>query len=98
LLRHRKNSLVAEARELRRQGVPLIDVRSRDEYARGHADGALNIPVSEIVEGVRAQGFSPEAPLLLCCASGVRSGRAETLLKQAGYTAARNVGPYTALA
>jgi phage shock protein E len=61
----------------------IVDVRSRGEFAGGHVVGAINIPLQEIVarmDEVKAL----KKPLVLCCASGNRSGQAHNYLVQTG--------------
>lgn len=59
----------------------IVDVRSKGEFLSGHVKGSVNIPLHEIpdrLEEIR----SLEMPLILCCASGGRSGQAHQFLKQ----------------
>lgn len=59
----------------------IIDVRTREEFQRGHAAGSVNIPVNGLalrIEEVK----SLKSPLVLCCASGGRSSMGSHLLKQ----------------
>ncbi len=61
----------------------IVDVRSIEEYRGGHVVGSLNIPLQEIPERVE-ELKALEQPLILCCASGNRSGQAERYLSQLG--------------
>ncbi|MDT0156267.1 rhodanese-like domain-containing protein [Microbacterium sp. ARD32] len=67
-----------------REGVPLIDVRERDEYASGHVPGAVNVPLSELVD--RLDELPTEAFDVICQAGG-RSARAVKALESQGYDA-----------
>lgn len=67
-----------------RAGVPLIDVRERDEYAAGHVPGAVNLPLSEL--GDRLAELPAEAFDVICQAGG-RSGRAVEALSMRGHDA-----------
>ncbi len=69
----------AHARELVADGAVLIDVREPDEFARGHLDGAINLPLASFTE--RAQEL-PGGPFLVYCQSGLRSQRALQLAKR----------------
>jgi hydroxyacylglutathione hydrolase len=62
-------------------GDVLLDVRRTDEYARSHLDGALNIPVHELLSRLDE---IPPGRLWVHCASGYRSGIAASLLQRAG--------------
>jgi phage shock protein E len=71
------------ARELVKSGAKLIDVRSPSEFAGGHIDGAENVPVDRI--GSRAAALAKEGrPVVVYCASGMRSASAKRALKSAG--------------
>lgn len=73
-------SAQALAEQLANQHVTVIDVREPVEYASGHIDGSLNIPLARI-----AQADLPAGPLVLVCHSGNRSGRALEMLKAQGH-------------
>lgn len=61
----------------------IIDVRSPQEFQGGHAEGAINIPLNIIsIEVDKIKKMSQ--PIVLCCASGNRSGMAQVILHQAG--------------
>ena len=77
------------------EGAQVVDVRTPAEFRRGHAEGARNIPLDQLE--ARAQELDPARPVLLCCASGARSGLALSLLKQRGFRTVHNAGPWTAL-
>ncbi len=61
----------------------ILDVRTRGEFSGGHVAGSVNIPLNELPENIE-KVKSMKTPLLLCCASGMRSGQAEHYLRQAG--------------
>lgn len=72
----------------------IIDVRTPEEYAEGHIEGAVNIPVGDMQEGnvgVLA-GMPKDTPLQLYCRSGARSGYACSLLQSAGFSEVINLG------
>ena len=63
----------------------IVDVRTPSEYLGGHVAGSINIPLQEFpgrVEEIKALA----QPILLCCASGMRSGQAANYLKGLGIT------------
>lgn len=69
----------------------IIDVRSTGEFAGGHVADSINIPLNEIpskIEELKAH----QGQLVLCCASGNRSGQAVDFLKQNGFENAHNGG------
>ena len=60
----------------------VLDVREPAEFAAGHMPNARNIPLSELDKRL---GDVPQGkPVLVCCASGSRSGKAVALLRQGG--------------
>jgi rhodanese-related sulfurtransferase len=61
----------------------IVDVRTPAEFSGGHVSGSINIPLQEI-QSKMAQLKSMEQPLILCCASGARSGQATYFLSHQG--------------
>jgi rhodanese-related sulfurtransferase len=61
----------------------IIDVRSYVEFMGGHVVDSINIALNEIPERIE-ELKSLKAPLILCCASGNRSGQAQHFLSQQG--------------
>lgn len=73
-------------------GAQVIDVRSRAEFAAGHAAGSLNIPLSEIAS--RSTDLDRARAVVVCCASGVRSGLASRWLQANGFRPVLNAGSW----
>ena len=65
------------------QGAVIVDVRTVGEYNQGHVEGSVNIPLDTIATKVNKLK-QMNKPILLCCASGMRSGSATTILKSHG--------------
>lgn len=84
--------VVAMLPALKKSGALLVDVRSAAEFASGHAPGTVNIPLPEL--GSRLSEIPKTAPVVLCCASGTRSGMAKMVLKKNGYPQVYNVGTW----
>jgi rhodanese-related sulfurtransferase len=59
-------------------GAQLVDVRSPQEYAAGALPGAVNVPLQDIQAGI--QQLDNEKPVIVYCASGMRSQQAAQLL------------------
>ncbi|WP_416977483.1 rhodanese-like domain-containing protein [Streptomyces sp. T028] len=73
----------AQAHRLLRDGtVVLVDVRAEDEFAAGHAPGAVHIPLSALADGSAGLPAGPD-PVLIC-RSGNRSRHAAVLLAARG--------------
>jgi len=69
----------------------LVDVRSPAEFAEGHAEGAINIPVGEVSKRLDEFG-KKDAPVAVYCKSGGRSGRAAAELTSSGFSQVMNLG------
>jgi hydroxyacylglutathione hydrolase len=65
---------------------PLIDLRTKNEWEDGHAAGARHLETQDAREAI--EGIGKDDPVILTCASGMRSTVAASLLERAGY---RNV-------
>jgi len=68
---------------IRDQHATIIDVRSPGEFMSGSVAGAINIPVGEIPQRIDALK-ALTTPIILCCASGMRSANACQFLSQQG--------------
>lgn len=73
-----------EAKKRLERGAVLVDVREPDEFAQGHAQNAILIPLSQWAE--RYQELPTDKEVLLICAAGVRSARAADYAARFGYT------------
>lgn len=72
--------------------VLVVDVRTPAEYKQGHVKGATNVPLNKLSANVvKLKG---KEPIVLCCASGMRSGQATSLLKSQGFTRVYNGGSW----
>jgi rhodanese-related sulfurtransferase len=80
-------------KEALKSGAVIIDVRTPQEYDNGRVPGSINIPVDRIssnIERIKAM----KKPVVLCCASGVRSATAKNILKSAGLNEVFNGGSW----
>ena len=68
------------------QGALLIDVRTTQEFAQGHIEGALNIPWQDTGKLMSAIGTDKTRPVVVYCRSGNRSGKSKVALDAKGYT------------
>jgi phage shock protein E len=68
---------------IKEENCTIVDVRSHEEFMGGHVANSINIPLQTIPERIdELKGLN--APLVLCCASGNRSGQAQYFLSQQG--------------
>jgi rhodanese-related sulfurtransferase len=86
---------VEDLMALKAAGAQIVDVRTDAEFAQAHLPQSRNIPLDQIQARIRE--IDPDRPVLLCCASGARSGMAKSILEQAGYREVHNAGPWTRL-
>ena len=63
-----------------KQGT-ILDVRTTGEFRGGNVNGSINIPLQEIQQRMD-ELKNLKQPLVLCCASGSRSGQATQYLIQ----------------
>jgi phage shock protein E len=82
-------TLSAHAKDVSFNGTKpaaIIDVRTSEEFSAGHIDGAINIPVDQIGQGIHSiKGLKKDSPILIYCRSGRRSSMARLTLEQQGY-------------
>jgi len=74
---------VAKTRELVESNAYIVDVREKNEFAKGHLKNAVNIPLSEL-RG-RLEEIPHDQPVYLHCRSGQRSYNAVMALQNVGY-------------
>lgn len=72
--------------------ITIIDVREPFEYAGGHIEGAINVPVGVLAEGVPPQlaALPMGQEIVVYCQSGSRAAMATELLQRFGFTNVRN--------
>lgn len=66
---------------LKENQCTIVDVRTSGEFRSGHLTGAINIPLPELRNRIQDLR-NLKGPLILCCASGNRSGQAHHFLNQ----------------
>ncbi|MBL7812213.1 MAG: rhodanese-like domain-containing protein [Bacteroidetes bacterium] len=81
--------------ELLKSGAVIVDVRSKGEFAGGHINGAVNIPLDVLPSQLGK--LKKDKPIITCCASGMRSASAKGLLKSKGFTQVHNGGGWMSL-
>lgn len=82
-------------KELVKNGAQIIDVRSKNEFSGGSVKGAVNIPLD--VLRANFSKIKKDKPVITCCASGMRSASAKSILKGSGYTEVYNGGGWMSL-
>jgi phage shock protein E len=69
-----------------------LDVRTLSEYESGHIEGAIHLPHTNVTEQASSLLPNKDDEILVYCRSGGRAGKAETLLKELGYSNVKNIG------
>lgn len=86
----------ALAHQLVEQGALLLDVRTPDEFAEGHIEGAVNIPHDQVADEIERigelTGGDKSKAIVVYCRSGRRSGMAKQTLAEHGYGRVSNLG------
>ena len=82
--------------ELVKQGAIILDVRSPGEYSGGHIKGSINISVDSLRANL-SKLKNKNTPIITCCASGMRSASAKSILKSNGFVEVYNGGGWSSL-
>jgi phage shock protein E len=77
-------------REFLAAGATVVDVRTPAEFRTGAYPGAVNIPLDALPQ--RVGELPKHRPVVLYCASGMRSATAANLLRRAGFAEVVNAG------
>ena len=81
--------------QLVKEGAVILDVRSPGEFQGGHIKGSINVPLQSIQSSL---GKIPKnKTIITCCASGMWSASAKSILKSAGYADVHNGGGWMSL-
>lgn len=78
-------------KDFQSRGAIIIDVRTPSEFSQGAIPGSKNIPLQSI-NGKISEIKKLNKPVIACCASGMRSGSATTILKAQGIEAINGGG------
>jgi rhodanese-related sulfurtransferase len=81
--------------ELVKNGAQIIDVRTKGEFSSGHIKGSVNIPLDTISSQISK--IKKDKPVITCCASGMRSASAKSILEANGFTQVYNGGGWAGL-
>lgn len=78
------------------EGAIIIDVRTPQEYDRGHIKNSKNLPLGELPNRLKSVSDKSKT-YITCCASGMRSASAKSIMKRNGYTNVYNGGGWESL-
>lgn len=76
--------------KLNREDALLVDVRAREEYEKGHAINAINVPFADLEDRIDKLK-QHEGPVIVYCSNGLTGGKAGKLLVQHGLTDVYNL-------
>lgn len=76
---------------INREKAVVVDVCEPNEYAAGHVIGAKNIPLADLETKLPTAVKNKATPVILVCATGVRSNRALGIAKKLGYEKAHSL-------
>lgn len=82
--------------QLVHEGAIILDVRTTGEFSNGHIKGSINIPVDKLGANLNKLK-SKNKTVITCCASGMRSASAKSILKSNGFTNVYNGGAWQSL-
>ena len=82
-------------KDLVKNGAQIIDVRTPGEFKSGHIRGAVDIPLQNI--STQTSRIKKDMPVITCCASGMRSASAKSILKANGFAEVHNGGGWIGL-
>ncbi len=77
------------------EGAPIIDVRTKGEYDSGALPGSHHVTINALRAGDLK--FDKSKPVIVVCASGIRSGAAKRVMKGMGYDQVYNGGSWASL-
>jgi rhodanese-related sulfurtransferase len=90
-------STVEATQLINRQNALVLDVRSAEEYAKGHILGAKNLPLADLERRAAELDKHKAKPVIVHCENGNRSSGALSLLRKQGFASAVNLaGGYAA--
>ncbi len=81
--------------ELVANGAQIIDVRTTAEFQSGHVKGSLNIPLQNLSKELAR--IKKGCVVITCCASGMRSATAASVLRSNGFDEVYNGGGWMSL-
>ena len=81
--------------ELMQRGAIILDVRTKAEFQSGHIKASINIPVQ--ILNANLSKLKKDRPIITCCASGMRSASAKSILSANGFKDVYNGGSWASL-
>ncbi|WP_163934017.1 rhodanese-like domain-containing protein [Paraferrimonas sp. SM1919] len=77
---------------INRQDATIVDVRSNEEFKKGHITGAVSLPVADIKNNQLGKLENKKsAPIIVVCTAGMTSTQCANLLVQQGFESVYNL-------
>jgi glyoxylase-like metal-dependent hydrolase (beta-lactamase superfamily II)/rhodanese-related sulfurtransferase len=84
--------------DMRHDNITVMDVRKESEFANGHVEDAINVPLQTFETSLSERDLPKDEKLFVHCQGGYRSIIASSILRRKGYTNIKNVlGGYNAI-
>lgn len=71
---------------INKQDAKVIDIRSKDEFRKGHLPDAINIPSRDVQKRMNEIESYKDKPVILICKTGTTAGATGSLLAKEGFT------------
>jgi phage shock protein E len=81
--------------QLVKNGAPIVDLRSKEEFSGGYIKDPINISVDTLKNNL--DKLNKDKVIITCCASGMRSASAKSMLKFSGFNEVYNGGGWSSL-
>ena len=75
-----------QATQMINQNTQIVDVRTTDEFTKGHIRQSKSLPVQSLAQLLPTAKLKKDKPVLIVCASGMRARRAAAVLTKEGFT------------
>jgi len=82
-------------KDLVAEGAQIVDVRTPAEYKGGHINKSVNIPLQDLQKQLKK--LDKNKVVITCCASGMRSASAKSILISNGFNTVYNGGAWSSL-
>ncbi len=92
----KRSASTSDLKAMLARGAQIVDVRTRAEFKAAAYPKAINIPLDELE--AKAKTLDKARPVLVCCATGSRSGFGVSVLKRAGFAEVANLGSWQRIA
>lgn len=85
----------ADYKDIMQRGAQIVDVRTIAEFKGGHIQNSLNMPLNNLSNCCTS--LKKDKPVITCCASGMRSAQAKSMLQEMGFKEVYNGGGWVGL-